>query len=169
MPKLYCSCLYKLDGIEKYLLWYSDDPDGIYIEPTGEIFAFSSLTQLKFYAKLNHLPLASEPSMLHDLDYIDTFIQNQNRIQIDYDKLLTAWNLFSDLAVSVPEKGTDFTVINKSLDSIYEIIVFRYFEPDQYTFDKQDSPWGDEENQSICKLMRSGIKLFRTALTVYGE
>jgi hypothetical protein len=111
----------RLDGAERWMLWHTDDdaPDGVWIDASGGIPLFSSSASLDRFAVRLGITLASDPPILHDLDVITQWLSDPRRDTVDCDAFLAAWNLFSDVAVTVgaelPDQGEPANTIYKKL------------------------------------------------------
>ncbi len=68
MTREYYVCQYKLKNKNCYLIWYSDDIDGVYKNSDEVIFAFNSKFQLTKYADEEGGVINENSSSLHDLD-----------------------------------------------------------------------------------------------------
>jgi hypothetical protein len=106
--------LYRLDAEERYLIWISDKNDSIAVDAEGFVPSFANTTGLRAYADRNHYTLEREEPILHDLDWVACWTKSPVQ-QIDCEKALAAWNLFSDIARSAPERGVAFQRLDMSI------------------------------------------------------
>src|SRR6185369_3943453 len=96
----YYICWYHLDGQDRYLIWYTNEEDGILLRK-GEIPVFSGQDELIEYAASNAINLQAGEPRLHDLDIIATWLKCPNGKTVNCHAFNAAWNLFADLSRSV--------------------------------------------------------------------
>jgi hypothetical protein len=112
--------LYKLRGEERYLLWIWDEEDErTSLETPGGGFlpSFGSLTNLREYAGLNHYTLETGEPAMHDLDWVAAWVDKPTK-RVDCVRALLAWNLFDDVAASIP--AAEFGGKSAQSASIYQ-------------------------------------------------
>ncbi len=101
MNRIYYRLWYRLDGTDGYLIWFSNDNDGIVTELNGTVPSFRDQESLYAYAASHQIEIDAGEPLLHDLDIVARWLSNLPSTEIDCDAFLTAWNLFHDLATSV--------------------------------------------------------------------
>ena len=89
------------------------------VDAEGFIPSFASNVRLRAYAERNHYALEEEAPIPHDLDWVDFWTKAPDA-QIDCDKTLAAWNLFSDVAHSAPGPGVLFERLDAQSVNIYK-------------------------------------------------
>lgn len=97
----YFSLWYRLDRIDYYLIWYTNDRDGVVVDSTGLIPTFRDIDSLAIYAENIGLYVEKEEPTLHNLDLLKYWLENPNQATIVCDDFLAIWNLFTDVASSV--------------------------------------------------------------------
>ncbi len=159
MTHTYYQLSYRLDGMHAYLIWFSNDQDGISIEPDGTVPSFPDHAGLLTYASAHQLTIDPTPSVLHDLDAIISWLRRPLLADIDCDSVLNIWNLFGDLATSV---GQSFNSDRKCSRRIYEKLFWGNNLPAVTPPGKHYRPiWSDEERLILQEILSEGLMLFR--------
>lgn len=161
MSSLYYPLLYRLDGRDAFLLWCSNDHDGVMAQD-GRILSFSSDAALRRFAARHRISLEDEAPTLHDLDAVHTWVGEPRGDTIDCALLLNAWNLFADIARSLPGSGADFSELDRAHDTVYEKL-FRGNNLPAVTpeGERYDPEWSYEEVAALTRLLECGLHLLR--------
>jgi hypothetical protein len=158
--------LYRLDGSYGWLLWFSNDVDGLYVE-NDRFPSFDSAESLTAYATARGIGVETEEPTLHDLDAVSQWLLRPSAITIDSANLLVAWNLAQDAAVSL---GLSLANRDGVADAAYEKL-FRRGGP-QWT-DHPESPdltadWTPEEIQRLAEVLGRGLDILRSRIASDG-
>ena len=62
MDRDYYTCEYRLDGQDRYLIYYSNDTDGVVLDTHNRVPSFKTLADLRRYAEACNLSVAEESS-----------------------------------------------------------------------------------------------------------
>ena len=155
----YFPLLYRLHAEERYLIWISDGNDSVVVDAGGFIPSFRDLTLLRRYAELNHYSLESEEPQLHDLDWIAPWRVAQVA-SVDCEGALTAWNLFADVASSVPE-GVTFKPLDSQFPGIYKKLFWGSNLPSVTPQGEHYTPeWSPDEIHALGEILIAGLELF---------
>lgn len=150
---------YRLARQDRYLLWYSNEADGVVIDASGHIPVFVDQTSLRDYATTHTLPIKQEEPILHDLDAVTKWLQRKRPTLPECNTFLSAWNLFSDVAASV--EG-DFDFNKASTREIYNKIFWGSNLPALTPPDQQYTPhWSRRDYRTMREVLRGGLSLFR--------
>ena len=159
MTHTYYHLSYRLDAIDAYLIWFSNDQDGLITEPDGTVPSFPDHISLLAYASAHHLAIDPMPPVPHDLDAIVSWLRRPLLGDIDCDNVLSVWNLFGDLARSV---GGSFDRDHKRSRRIYEKLFWGNNLPAVTPPGKHYTPiWSDEERLILQEILKEGLLLFR--------
>jgi hypothetical protein len=166
MPREYYACAFRYADRDEYLIWYSNDCDGVHLESDGRVPTFSSIDHLSSYARIHNLaPLTIADPVLHDLDSIDRFTRDISSHYVDCNETLNAWNLFGDLARSLGPSGSHFIDHDQAADGLYDKVLhgckLPAMTPDGHEFQPM---WSADEIRLIQGHLGVGISLFRTAV-----
>src|SRR3954454_5399550 len=91
-------CWFRLDNCDRYLLWYSGEPDGVFVDETGAVPAFRTPALLAAFAKSRGISLVPEHPRLHDLDAVARWSQRPTPARVYCRASYSAWNLFADVS-----------------------------------------------------------------------
>ncbi len=162
-PTYYC-LWYRLDHTDGHLIWFSNDNDGVVTQPDGMVPSFRDQKALHDYATLHQITLDPMEPLLHDLDDVARWLRQSLSAEVDCDILLTAWNLFGDLASSV--KG-DFDPDRTQTQHIYEKLFWGNNLPAITPPGKHYTPrWSDDELLLMRNVLHNGLRLFRTHVKI---
>ncbi len=165
MSKLHYKLLYRLDAEDRFLIWFSNEVDGVHVDAAGRIPTFRTDEEWQAYTSGHDLPLKLETPILHDLDVVAHLVKEPDGVMLDCSETLAAWNLFADLARSVPDGGIVFAEADQSNTSIYEKVFLGNNLPAITPEGKCYTPtWSDEEVTAIAELLQLGFDLFRSSI-----
>jgi hypothetical protein len=153
----------RLDGIDWYLVWYSNDADGVLVAGDGAILSFRSRSGLETYAARLGFEFEAEEPALYDLDGIDRWIEDPRESEIDSKLFLETWNLFDDVASSIENRL--FEWISREADVVYDKLFWGNNLPAVTPPGQRYDPiWSDDEVETLRKILGDGIGLVRFAL-----
>ena len=152
------------------MIWYSNEEDGLITSPDGRIPSFSKDEALVAYAENLRISLSDETPVLHDLDVVTAWTNDPSPNNVDCVELLAAWNLFGDLARSIPLGSESlFACKEGSLDKIYDKLFWGNNLPAMTPEGEHfDAIWTKDEVVTLSDLMSCGLELFLSARTYAG-
>lgn len=160
MTRKYFPVWYRLDRTNGYLIWFSNDEDGLLTHPDGIIPSFANLEALQAYTALHQIVLNETDLWLYDVDKLVRWLQRPLLAAIDCNSVLNFWNLFGDLAKSL---HADFDRDRARTNSIYDKLFWGNNLPAVTPKAKHYNPvWSDEERLVIRDVLAEGLSLFRT-------
>jgi hypothetical protein len=164
MTRTYYRLWYRLDHTDGYLIWFSNDEDGVVTQPDGTVPSFRDQEALRAYATFHQIDLDAMEPLVHDLDVVVQRLRRPLSAEIDSDAFLTAWNLFGDLATSV---NGDFDGDRKRTQQIYDKLFWGNNLPAVTPPGKQYTPvWSDDELLLMREILHDGLLLFRKQVKV---
>ncbi|MEO3406709.1 hypothetical protein AAFN85_22525 [Mucilaginibacter sp. CAU 1740] len=136
-----------------YIIWISDEIDGVLVNDDHKIIAFKTEVGLKQFWQKN-------------ISYADTEITNYNVYQLqqwlidpysefDCNEFLNLWNLFTDISESIKLQFIG-DVKNENRDSVYEKL---FNGSDGYWAEDPAPVFNDEEINALADVMQNGIDL----------
>jgi hypothetical protein len=157
----YFICWYRLDSQDRYLIWHTNDEDGVFLRD-GKVPVFSEQAGIVEFAEQNGIKLQAEEPGLHDLDVIANWLKNPNKKTVDCPAFNAAWNLFADVSRSV--KG-EFDQDQKKTNKIYEKLFCGSNLPAVTPEGKEYEPiWARQEVEILMEVLTEGLKLFRSKI-----
>jgi hypothetical protein len=162
MSAEYYTCWYRLDGQDRYLIWYTNDVDGVYLRD-GKIPVFKEQATLMNYASSNGINMQSEEPRLHDLDVVVKWLECPTGKTVDCPSFNAAWNLLADVSGSV--KG-NFDQDQKLTKKVYEKLFCGMNLPSVTPEGKEYEPiWTKKEVALLQEILSQGLEMFRVKIT----
>jgi len=153
---------YRLDGNEAFLIWYSNQVDGLHVDAAGVVPVFTTARDLADYATQHGITLASLEPGFADLDPVARWLGNPDSDQVNPSMFKDAWNLFSDLSNSI---GGDFDADKDLTQGIYDKLFWGCNLPAMTPEGKAYEPlWDDSEIEIMSGTLAHGLTMFRKAL-----
>lgn len=167
----FTACSFVLDGIERYFLWYSMeeanwDPDRILLDEAGALLQFESLDDLESYALAESLTLHPTWHARYDFDAMAVWLTGPTIEGIDCERVLSLWNLFDDMLLSIGQGKLLFDGVEKFDEDVYDKL-FWGTNPPALTPDgcHYEPIWSEHEVQIIERALGEGFARFRGRLT----
>jgi predicted transglutaminase-like protease len=156
---------YRLDQIDAFLIWYSDDSDGVMLDKAGNVISFNSIEHILEYAAHNNIVIKTEDSELLNLDHITEWIKTCDPELINFSEFNNTWNLWTDIANST---GYNFDQDRDTTDKIYHKLFWGCNLPVVTPEGKEYIPeWTDIELKVMKELFLSGTAMFREVVKSY--
>jgi hypothetical protein len=161
MPRTYYKLLYRLEGVDALLIWYSNDADGVATSDDHCVPSFETVADLLAYADARGLVVAEEEPVLHDLDAVAAWLANPQEETVACSDFLAAWNLFGDVARSCPQYSASFADRGKQRDAVYDKLFWGSNLPSVTPPGEQYTPeWSRDEVTSLRQLLQAGLEMF---------
>jgi hypothetical protein len=96
----YTACALHLSGGTRWVLWYTNDVDGVLLDGDGRIAALRSLEQARAFAAAKGLDLAEEV-VEYEVARAARWAEDPQPATIDCQTLLNMYNLLLDVASSL--------------------------------------------------------------------
>ncbi|MGE5681577.1 MAG: hypothetical protein ACM34K_11935 [Bacillota bacterium] len=167
MEKEYYILRYRLDKRDSYLIWYSDETDGVITNTTGEVISFRSLEELLEYASMNRIVIDQEETIMNNLDLVAEWIDGNDPDLINFTEFNGIWNLWTDIAGST---GRNFDVDMDEADKIYDKLFQGYNVPAVNSEGKEHiTEWEEDEIRVLKELFTNGMAMFRDVIKPYKD
>lgn len=159
MDRQYYILWCRLDGSDSYLIWYTDEKDGVFVERDGFVPSFKDADSLVKYAEQRGLGVDAEGPILLDLDVLRKWLKEKDVELIDPHSFNGAWNLFADVSRSI-DGGFD---TNQELtQKIYNKLFWGCNLPSVTPEGEQYHPaWTKRELKIMHDVLSSGLQMFR--------
>jgi hypothetical protein len=159
----YYICCVKLNHSNIYLIWYSDESDGIVLGEDKKLLTFSNQKLLRSFAEKQKIKLQKVGAALHNMDIVQTWLWNPTR-RIDCFEFLLAWNLFTDVSTSLNEnfKGNRKSIIR---NMVYDKLFFGNNLPSITPVGKKYFPkWSLIEIAVLSSILKDGLRILKNNL-----
>ena len=156
--------LYRLDGAERFLLWFTNERDGVVTDDAGFVPSFATEAALLAFAKSERIQVSEESPTLHNLDLVRDWLADPGQEAFDCVAVLNAWNLFGDVARSAPASAAPFSEADAKLRAVYDKVFFGNNLPAVTPEEEAYHPvWSSAEIVGLAALLSRGLELFRRA------
>jgi hypothetical protein len=158
MERTYHALWYRLDSTDAFLLWYSNDQDGVIIEEAGRLLSFADLNVLQQWADAQGIAINTEERQLHDLDMVQEWCEHPTKDTIDCVAFLDAWNLFVDVRASNERRNVvrDDPENNHLSDKVFFGNNLSAITPPGEHYVPQ---WSDKEAKRLRHILTEGLHL----------
>jgi len=168
MPTLYYPCCFRLSGRDDYLIWYSNDQDGVLLNSSGRVAVFNNMEQLRNYAASADLSLEAGKPAQYNLDLIDQWLAGPAKETVQPTLFLEGWNLFDDVSRSVG--GRKLFGADVAFNDVYEKLFWGNNLPAVTPAGQQYEPvWLDEEVEKLRVALNAGLCLFRNSIATVDQ
>jgi hypothetical protein len=166
--KKYFPLLYRLQAEKRYLIWISSEKDSVMVDDGGFVLSFTDVAQLRGYADSEHYVLQNEEPILHDLDWVVGWTKLP-LVPIDCEKALAAWNLFSDVALSIAARRADFERLD-SRPTVYKKLFWGNNLPSMTPKGRYYIPeWSADEIAFLAEILSAGLNLFESCTRRFSQ
>lgn len=149
----------RLDRRSLYLLWYTNDTDGVVTDKQGRIVIRSDAEELLRYAATAGISAEPGEPYLYDLDLIAQWIHTGDIGLIDCNQFNSAWNLFSDISTSI---NGGFDPDRKLTNDLYNKLFWGCNLPAVTPEGERYHPsWSEDEIQLLSWIFQQGVTMFR--------
>jgi hypothetical protein len=162
-PAIYYAYPYRLHGEVSYLIWFSNEHDGVLVDSAGRVPTFRRLEALRTYLAKLHLELSEVEQSVLDLDILRRWLKRPVRARIDCDRFLTAWNLFQDVANSLGDSA--FDAERRRTGRVYDKLFWGCNLPSASPPGKHYVPlWSKRELGRLAAVLGYGLQMFEAAI-----
>jgi hypothetical protein len=161
MDRKYYILWYRLDGGDAYLIWYSNEQDGVLVDG-GCVLSLRDRGGLLEYAESQGIRVEAEEATLHNLDELEEWLKSGDANLIECDNFNGAWNLFADVSLSI---GGDFDADRDLAREIYNKLFWGSTLPSVTPAGEQYHPtWTQRELIIMRDVLSSGLQMFRNSV-----
>lgn len=148
-----------------FLLWYTDEEDGVEIEEE-KIIWFRTLIELENYSLNNQIELnTTENRIVYDFDKLENWAKSDIR-KYNPVEILNAWNLFTDLSISLNKKYSgDIPEIlrDRIFERLNDITIWNNTEARRQKLYNLEN-WNEEEIQKVKSILVEGLNIFKCCI-----
>lgn len=161
-PRQYYAYGYKFDSSKRFLIWYSDEKDGVFTDTSGMIPSFQTVAEAADFSIKQEIEVDLESPAILDLDKIINWMNAEYDGQMDRNLFFEAWNLFDDISRSTDGNfDSDKEKTNKIFDKLFWGCNLPSMTPEGEHYQPE---WDAEEFDTVFEIMRSGLNMFRKSV-----
>lgn len=165
MTSTYYPICVRMAGAERFMVWVTNDRDGILTGEDGLVLNTSTLPGLFVMSRQCGLALLAADTPCYDIDWLEAWLASPDAA-IDCRQLLDLWNLFGDLAASVRGRRSDeFRERDAAADNTYQKLFWGNNLPAVTPPGERFVPeWSAAERAELVHIMATGAQLMRAGL-----
>ena len=156
---------YKLNGTERYLVWYSDETDGVLLALPERVATFQDLEALDRYLLHKGLNRDSDAPSHYDFDRLADWLDKPSAATVNCPFILDCWNMLSDATRSLGSAAPSPSGTTDVCDKLFWGCNLPAVTPPGKHFTPE---WSDGEIASISSVLSTGLKAFRLAAAYAG-
>jgi hypothetical protein len=166
--KTYYQCEFRIDGRRLYVVWYTNDEDGVVRQSDGKIASFANEHQLHAFCEANAMSL-KDPAIYDECDFdeIAAWCSRPAAEAIDPVAFLVAWNMLDDaLRVQFDARSQYWTKSQTPLaNKMYEKLFWGNNLPAVTPPGKHYEPiWSQEEVETLSRVFFLGLAELRASI-----
>jgi hypothetical protein len=172
--RLYYICRVRLDGDDKFVIWFQNKRDGFVFADDGRLIWARTPEGIAKAAHERDITLVAEDATSYDFDRISDWCQRGRRRGrsrrraadgVDCNAFLNAWNFFDDLAGVHEFPDTDFARLSCAADNCYDTLFWGCNLPVVTPPGEHFVPsWDHQRLDVIAEVMEVGLALLREKL-----
>ena len=163
MDLKYYQVRYRLDGVNSFLIWYSNDSSGVVVAGGGSVPSFRTQLDLGVYAERRGLAFEAEEPSEYDFDAVELWLSRPEDSSIDCRLFLNVWNLIDDMATSTG--GEAFERTSRGAACVYDKLFWGNNIPAVTPPAECYVPvWSGEEVAKLHRILGDGMALVRNAV-----
>jgi hypothetical protein len=151
----------RLDGVERFFIWYSDECDGVLLSSPKQIALFPCLPELERYAADQNIELDAEAAAIYDFDRLAQWLVHPTSETPDCHFLLNAWNMLGDIAYSVGVSVAEPSEANTVYDKLFWGCNLPSATPPGMQFEPN---WSIDDISILSAVLSSGLNVLRRAV-----
>ncbi len=158
----------KLDGEDRYILWFSDTRDGVYTSSDeGGIPEFTDTGSLENFCNRQRIALTPGEPIYCNLDMIRGWLESPTEHGIKYDEFFHVWNVIHDILLSVDQ----VSVLEEEFHDYYALYDKLFWgammESREGIHSRYYQEWNEDEIASLQGIFKKGIDYFRQYGSLY--
>jgi len=159
----YFPCSFRLGNVDHYVIWCSDDRDGL-VRESERVVTFPSLAELRVYAVEHDRQLQPAEVARYDWDSIERWCDEPAATGIAPGPFLNAWNMIVD-ALPTGEESSLFSHADGRNGALYDKLFRANNLPTMTPPGAEYYPvWTKTEIDALARVLRLGIAELRHQL-----
>lgn len=159
--RAYYTLRFRLDGGERYLIWYRGRVDGVQVNAARQVLAWPDLAALQRDAARLGIRFEPEEPADYDLERLSAWLAQPAPEAVDCSLFTSCWDLFTDVMVSV--WGAEIHLFDADEGSLREKLFYgcNLFSPPGRCY---VPAWSPEEIAELHAIFDHGLAFFRQSL-----
>jgi hypothetical protein len=154
--------MFRLDGVDRFVVWYSDDVDGLLLDESGLIATFPNPGVVKAYAATLGLALVEGAPVAYDFDRVAAWVAEPGAAGIDCDDMLGAWNMLADTAHSLSCKLFE----PRGAKAVYDKLFWgNHLEVVTPPGERYEPEWSAADVALLAGVLSAGLNTLRRAVS----
>jgi hypothetical protein len=159
-------CEFRFEARRLYVIWRTNDKDGLVRSKDGKIAAFADERRAADYCRTNDISLMPESPAVYDFDMIAAWCEHPRAESIDCVAFLNAWNMLEDVHGFGSEALSLHKITSRRADEIYNKLFFGN-NPPAVTPDgaRYEPIWSEDEIDALSRMYRFGLAELRASIS----
>lgn len=154
----YYPCRLRLDGDNRFVAWYSHNPDGFLRELNGRLVVAESPEALG-------VPLEVAEPVEYDFDHIRAWCAAPDPARVDCEKFLNTWNFIDDLTGLHSGVDSPHVQLSRLAAAEYDKLFWGTNNPAVTPPGERFEPlWSSEELSAIRGVFESALRVLKVEL-----
>ena len=158
-------CEFRFDHRRLYVVWYSNEQDGLVRLKDGRIAAFADEPQVHEFSRASGMSLMPDPPQVYDFDMIAAWCDHPTSEKIDPAAFLNAWNMLEDAQSFKSNVVSLYKITSRRADEIYDKLFFGNnmpaVTPDGVSY---EPIWSQDEIEVLSRIYRFGLAELRASI-----
>lgn len=159
--RLHYATVFRLDGSDRFLVWYTDDVDGVLLDESKRIATFRSPSAVQAYMENLGLNLVDGTPEVYDFDRIAGWVEEPGAESIDCVGMLNAWNVLADTTNTLSCKLFEPRGANLVYDKLFWGNDLEVLTPPGEHYEPM---WSAAEVGILAGVLSAGLSALRTAI-----
>lgn len=148
-----------------YLIYFSNDDDGIVMSPEQKFAMASSRAEALALAKKRKLSLQEEEMELLDLGVIQSWVNSRSMKVPEANLIYRSWNFFGDVATSL-KLADHYLGYDEDYISLHDELFWGCNMPGlTQSAERYEVDLSQSEIRNLRSILRSGLEIFRQGLS----
>jgi hypothetical protein len=158
-------CRVRLDGVDRFVIWFADEVDGLVRSADGRVVRTRSAETLAESAVDLGVTLRPDAPAVYDFDAIDRWCRSPVAEDVICNAFLNAWNFFGDVAERDSRPESEFALLDREADLTYEMLFEGCNLPSvTKPGDEHHPSWSAWELDQMRVVFEAGLRLLRREL-----
>ena len=151
------------DKATLYLIYFSNDDDGLVLTPGQKIVVGKSLAEAEAAAQKRHIKLQENMELL-DLTAIQSWVNSRSMRLLDSNLIYRVWNFFGDVATTL-KKANHYLGYDEAYIALHNELFWGCNMPGlTQSQERYEVDLSQQEIRNLRSILRSGLEIFQQGL-----